>query len=150
MSKIRLLTFIVIGLFFTNLFLIGYLYKSSFRARVHEGPKRIIAERLHFDKNQIMAYDKLIAKHRFDITFTDSVIRQTKNKLYRCINSPNPNQKDSLIHQLGILQMDIERINYIHFLDIQKICTKNQLPYFSALVNDLADLFNHSKHRPKH
>ena len=150
MSKIRLLTFIIIGLLFTNLCLIGYLYISSFKVRVHEGPKRIIAKRLHFDKNQIMAYDKLIAKHRADINFTDSVIRETKNKLYRCIHSPNPNQKDSFTYQLGILQMDIEKINYTHFLDIQKICTKNQLPYFNALVNDLADLFNHSKHPPKH
>lgn len=117
---------------------------------MHGGPKKIIAERLHFDAQQIEEYDKLIALHRMEIKTKDSLIRQTKNELYGCISSNNVTLKDSLENKLGQLQIEIEEINYNHFLDIKKLCKENQLVDFNILVKHLAQLFARPNQRPKH
>ena len=150
MNKNKLITYVAIGLLITNLMLIGFIFFIQPNAHLHEGPQKIIAERLHFDKKQIADYDKLIAVHRVEIKTNDSLIRQAKNKLYGCITSNNLALKDSLEKKLGQLQMDIEEINYNHFLEIKKLCKENQLTYYDDLVKDLAQLFAKPGQRAKH
>ena len=146
MNRTRLISFIAIGLLITNLLMVGFIFLNKPHHQMHGGPKKLIAERLHFDAQQIEEYDKLIALHRMEIKTKDSLIRQAKNELYGCISSNNTTLKDSLENKLGQLQIDIEEINYNHFLDIKKLCKENQLTYFNDLVKDLAQLFARPKH----
>jgi len=150
MNKTKLITYIAIGLLITNLMLIGFIFFSQSKGPLREGPKNIIAERLHFDEKQIADYDKLIGVHRVEIGTKDSLIRHAKNELYGCINSNDTTLKYFLENKLGQLQIDIEEINYNHFLDIRKLCKGNQLTYFNDLVKDLAQLFAKPNKRPKH
>ena len=150
MNRTRLISFIAIGLLITNLSMVGFIFLNKPKHQMHGGPKKIIAERLHFDAQQIEEYDKLIALHRMEIKTKDSLIRQTKNELYGCISSNNVTLKDSFENKLGQLQIEIEEINYNHFLDIKKLCKENQLTYYNDLVKDLAQLFARPNQRPKH
>jgi len=150
MNKTRLISFIAIGLLITNLLMVAFIFFNKPQHAMLDGPKKIIAERLHFDTKQIADYDKLIAVHRVEIRIKDSLIRQAKNELYSSINSNNTTLKDSLENKLGQLQIDIEEINYNHFLDIKKLCKENQLTYFNDLVKDLAQLFARPNQKPKH
>ena len=150
MNRTRLISFIAIGLLITNLSMVGFIFLNKPKHQMHGGPKKIIAERLHFDAQQIEEYDKLIALHRMEIKTKDSLIRQTKNELYGCISSNNTTLKDSLENKLGQLQIDIEKINYNHFLDIKKLCNENQLVDFNNLVKHLAQLFARPNQKPKH
>jgi hypothetical protein len=150
MNRTRLISFIAIGLLITNLLMVAFIFLNKPQHQMHGGPKKIIAERLHFDAQQIEEYEKLIALHIMGIKIKDSLIRQTKNELYSSINSNNTTLKDSLENKLGQLQIDIEEINYNHFLDIKKLCKENQLTYFNDLVKDLAQLFARPNQKPKH
>ncbi len=150
MNKIKLITFIAVGLLVSNLMLIGYIFFSKPKPPLREGPKKIITARLHFDTRQIADYDKLIALHKMEIRTKDSLIRSTKNELYGCITSNNVILKDSLENKLGQLQSNIETINYNHFADIKKLCKEDQLVYYNALVKDLSQLFARPNERPRH
>jgi len=105
---------------------------------------------LHFDNKQIAEYEKLIILHRTEIKAKDALIRQAKNELYGCIASNNVSLKDSLQYKLGQLQIEIEEINYNHFLDIKKLCNQNQLADYNDLLNDLTKLFSRPNERPRH
>jgi len=149
MRKTRFISFIALGLLITNLLLVVFILFNKPQTRPYEGPKKLIAERLHFDAEQIEVYDNLIAIHRTHMNTKDSLIKQAKNELYTCIISGNLITKDSLKNQLGQLQIEIEDIHYNHFLDIKKLCRENQLNDFTALLKDMVQLFSKEpKDRP--
>ena len=141
MNKFKLISFLAIGLLITNLMMAGFIVFRKPLPPQHEGPKKIIADRLHFDAGQRDEYEKLIAVHQSRIRSEDSLIRLTKNELYSGLNVNNETRKDSLEKKLGQLQVEIEEIHYNHFIDIKKLCKENQLSYFNDLLNDLAQLF---------
>ena len=64
------------------------------------------------------------------------------------IISNNISLKDLFENKLGQLQIDIEKINYNHFLEISKICKENQVSYFDDLLKDLAELFQNLNKNP--
>src|SRR6185436_8838903 len=88
MNKIKLLTIAVIGLLAINLGVLGFLFLR--KPPMHEGPggppedrpKKIIIERLHFDKEQTAQYEQLISHHRDSIRDLDRQIRKAKSDLY--------------------------------------------------------------------
>lgn len=139
MNKEQFYKYMMIGLLCSNLLLL-YFY---LRKKPHfEGPKRIIAEKLHFDAAQIMQYDTLIKAHRQAIRQKQNQTVVLRNALYQnLIATSNEATVDSLINSIAKVQKDIEYINYDHFEDLHKICKPEQETDFNHLVNDLAKLF---------
>ena len=113
-----------------------------------EGPKRIIIERLHFDKDQVAEYEKLIDEHQSSIRSADDSIRIVKNGLYQTLNNENFAGKDSLVARLGVLQNQIEGVHYNHFAQLKKLCKPGQLNAFNDLTKDLARFFAPGKKGP--
>ena len=148
MSKIKLLSIISITLLITNLSLVGYMFIQKGKLPKGEGPRNLIIEKLGFDEIQTQAYDKLIDWHRHEIRNTEELILSVKNELYNHLSNDSDTAIcDSLIHEIGNLQISIERIHLKHFKDIKSICKKEQLPAFEKLTGELAKLF--TKGRPK-
>ena len=146
MTKLKLITYIAVGLFIGNLLLIAFLLFSKPQPHRHEGPKAIIIERLHFDAIQTEAYEKLIKVHRNQINEKESEILTLKNNLYSSITEPyRIAEKEYIEKKLAELQIEIEEIHYNHFLDIKKLCHKDQLTYFNELMKDIAGLFSKPK-----
>ena len=156
MSKIKLLTIAAIGLLLVNIGIVAFLLMKKQpvppRGRPpmgqhdgppmkKDGPKKIIAERLHFDKEQVAAYDKLIAEHQVAVKTLDDSIMLSKNNLYQSLQSETFAGKDSLVNRLGALQKQVELIHYEHFAAIKNLCKPDQLKNFNKLTNELSRFF---------
>jgi periplasmic protein CpxP/Spy len=152
MSKVKLLTIAVIALLAINIGMVAFyvLQKSVTPATTSpsakkEGPKKIIIERLHFDKDQVTAYESIIVEHQKAVKMLKDSISTTKNNLYQSLKTDNYTSKDSLIVLLGVLQKRIESVHYEHFLQIKKICTPQQIADFNMLTNELGTYFTTEK-----
>lgn len=153
MNKTKVLVFAVIALVALNFGILGFLFlsKNNDGPRGRKMPREIVIEKLHFDKNQIVAYEKTIHIHQKNIRDLDDSIRITKNELYQLLNSENVNnsKKDSLFLKLADYQKQIEITHFNHFLEIKKLCKKEQLSDYKNLTEELSKLFSHPR-RPKH
>jgi periplasmic protein CpxP/Spy len=155
MSKIKLLTIAVIGLLAVNIGVVGFLLMrkppmppEGSLAVKREGPKKIIIERLHFDKDQVAAYETIIIEHQKSVKDLKDIISNTKNNLYQSLKTETFAGKDSLINLLSDLQKRIESVHYDHFAQIRKICKPEQMEAFNNLTNELAFYFTTEKKAP--
>ena len=148
MSKIKLLTVAVIGLLLLNLCTVGFLlmrkppkHPEGRMPGEQEGPKNIIIEKLHFDKEQVAQYEQLIDQHQSSVRKLTDSIKNAKNDLYRSLQEVNSTDKDALIARLGSLQRQIELTHYDHFAAIRSLCKPDQLEYYNQLTKELARFF---------
>ena len=148
MSKSKLLSIAVIGLLVINLGILAFLFTrkppnppKDGPGMSQEGPKKIIIERLHFDKDQAAQYEQLIKGHQEAIKSLGQQIRLTKNNLYATLADGSAMNKDSLQSHLGELQKQIESVHYNHFAGIKKLCKPDQMEYFNDLTKELAKFF---------
>lgn len=154
MDKVKLLTVIVIGLLLVNIATLGFIFFSGPKKGREQGkrpmPREIIIEKLHFDSNQIAAYDKTIKAHQRAIENLDREIRNAKNELYKQLNDTQINNqiKDSLLQQISNFQKHIETTHFNHFLEIKQLCHPDQLESYSELTEELSKIFSHPP-RPK-
>ena len=146
MSKTRVLSIIVIVLILLNIGLMAvFIFNKPPHPRHFEGnggPKQIIIERLHFDEEQITAYEDLINEHREDIETKEIQLREAKEKLYALLATDNQANKTILINKINSIQKEIEENHYNHFLEIKKLCNADQLNDFNDLSTELARLFS--------
>ena len=151
MSKTKLLTFAIIALFIINITTLSFfIFKGPKNG--HNSPREIIIKKLDFDGNQIVAYDKIIKKHRGSIISIDREIIGLKNNLYKELSNPRKEKVvDSLFLEIGNNQSVIEKLHYNHFLEIKKLCKPEQLENYNLLTSELTRLFNpNNPKRPKH
>jgi len=156
MSKIKLLSIAVALLLVMNLAILLFFFIGRPGQPPHgrpggfdrQGPKSVIIERLHFDDKQTAEYQKLIDKHRQNVTELEDQIRDAKNGLYLTLSDEKHIGKDSLENHLGLLQRKMESIHYNHFADIRRLCKPNQLQDFNKLTQELAFFFSPGKNLP--
>jgi hypothetical protein len=153
MDKIKLLTYSVIGLLLLNVGIIGFLFFSRPNRNPNENhrrPKEIIAEKLHFDANQIKKYESIIPIHKDKIDSLDAVNREIKSELYSQLKLPVVNTivKDNIITLFLANQKRIEEAHFKHFQDIKSICKASQLNDFSALTQELGKMFSNQNSKP--
>jgi hypothetical protein len=147
MNKLKLLSIAAAGLLIINILLVVTLFMRKPHPN-HEGPKKLIIEKLHFDEQQIKAYDTMVEWHRAEIKKSDEQILKLKNALYSHLNEEiDQHTKDSLICAITRVQTFIEQTHYKHFEDIKKLCNANQQKDFEALTQEIASLFG--KPRPR-
>ena len=149
MSKIKLLTIAVVGLFLLNAGIITFMFlrtpprPGEDRPPLRkEEPRKAIVQLLHFDKEQEDQYTELIDRHQALIRDLDDKIAETKNELYQTLSSENTAVKDSLLLTLADLQKQVESVHYGHFQEIKKICRPDQLRDFDKLTKELSSLFS--------
>ncbi|MBU3675830.1 MAG: hypothetical protein FGM54_01415 [Chitinophagaceae bacterium] len=120
------------------------------RHRGHkQSPRDVIIASLHFDAQQIEAYDKLIEQHRLDIRQADDSLYQIKETLYTQLSNIDTLQRDSLIQAYNHIQKNIEYIHWYHFKAIEMLCRPNQKADFERMQGQMAHLFSHPKHPPR-
>lgn len=138
MTKTSLLITAVIALCLLNILMLFSFFVFSPSRKL---PKETIIKRLHFDKQQVQAYEKTIEVHKTKINGKADSIKVLKKALYSLLNQQNDSEKDAIIQKINDLQKDIEHIHYSHFKDIKKLCTQKQLDDFKTLAEDLAKIF---------
>lgn len=158
MNRTKLLTIAVIGLLLINIGMLCFLFfdktKTNHREEPmngpqHEGPKKIIIERLHFDNKQEEVYSVIVDEHRAKSRELNKRGRDLHDELYVLLleYSLNALKADSLILEIAENQKAIDYLNLEHFQKIKAICKPNQINDFNDLVSDLTKLF--SPHPPK-
>jgi periplasmic protein CpxP/Spy len=153
MSKVKILVMAVVGLLLLNITVIGLqIFKKPplpFKGngtKGEGGPKNIIIERLRFDKDQVLAYEKIIETHRITAKVLKDSINNAKNNLYQSLKQDNvASNSDSLINQLSALQHRIEETHFYHFLQLKAICKAEQMEEFNELTKDLSKFFTTTK-----
>ena len=149
MNKKYFLIIIIIGLLLSNLLLIGFI--TSQKKEKRQGPrqpKNIIIDRLHFNENQVLAYELLVKNHLNKVRPKDREIRDAKNALYQqLLFESNEVTVDSLTTRISLIQKQIEHIHYDHFKDIKELCGPEQEEAYTTLLDDLSHIF--SIKRPK-
>ena len=144
MNKFKFLKLIIIGLLVSNGVLLFMLFKEHVRKG---GPKAIIIEKLHFDKEQIKNYETYIQKHRKAIDNNEAILNKLRSSLFEQLKYKQDTTKiDSLISKIAKQQNLAEKINYNHFLEIKRLCKPSQQEYFDELTIEIANLFS-SKER---
>ena len=146
MNNSKILRITVIAILAINIAVIGYLLfnKDAFFGNKPPKPRETVIKKLDFDTDQIKQYDVTITKHQNQIKTLDDSIRNTKNELYSRLkeNSTEIDTNDSLVNQINSYQKQIEITHYNHFIEIKKICHKEQLEKFNALTNELSKIFS--------
>jgi len=85
---------LLIGLLIiSNLATLFFMMQNRKHKPSDDGPKKVIIEKLAFDEEQIVAYEKLIDQHRMDIHANDQKIIQLKKELYRLLLKRYSNQE---------------------------------------------------------
>lgn len=149
MNKVKLLSVFCVGLLITNIGLVWFLLSHKPGRQKGGGPKKMVIEKLDFDENQVKAYTKLIDWHRGEVKKSEQKMQEIKNQLYRTLsNDSRLNIEDSLISEIGTLQMEIEKIHYKHFQDIKQLCKPDQLKAFEAFSQEITQLFPRAGNKP--
>ncbi|AWA28982.1 hypothetical protein HYN48_02150 [Flavobacterium magnum] len=152
MKKVKVLTVFCITLVALNLLLIAttLMERREHRGKRPDDKKNTVIHELHFDKAQITEYEKLIDWHRSHVRNADAKIMAVKNRLYESLAGTETDwrRNDSLMAEIGKVQVEIEHIHYKHFQDIKSLCRKDQLPYYNSMATRIAAIFSNPKPRP--
>jgi len=152
MTKVKLLGIAVVVLVLLNIGTLAMLFIGR-PGHPHpprgEGPKAAIIERLHFDPDQVVAYEDLIKDHQKAIKVQDEVMMATRSVFYHDLGSTNMEKRDSLLSVIAAVQWEIEETHLEHFGKIRALCRADQLADFDALSNDLAGYFSHGRGGPQ-
>jgi hypothetical protein len=153
MNKTSLLSIAVIALFLMNIGMIAFFFISRpprpEDRDTNGGPKRIIIERLHFDRDQIDRYETLIRQHRQEVQTAGDQIEQVKKELYGTLSAPNSAAEDSLIAVVGGLLQRIEHAHFRHVLAIKALCRPDQMKDFDSFSEELSGFFAPKERRPR-
>jgi periplasmic protein CpxP/Spy len=147
MNRVKYLSIISAVLLLSNFAMIGFILLR--KPPLHDrGPRNIVIEKLHFDEQQIAAYDTLINAHREALKSRNEAVLKLKKDLYNGLNqSPNPSVKDSLLLEISKVQSSIEETHYTHFEDLKALCKDNQRQDFEAFTKELTGYFGSTKKR---
>lgn len=140
MKEKKVLWIALIVLIILNLSQIGYAWYQNHNRPKPRSPKEIIIAKLHFDENQIAAYQKLIDQHQLDLQLLEGHRKKLKEELYEKLSHSNPDASHK-INTLSKLQSTMEQLHFQHFLSIKALCRPEQIPAFDSLSYDLAKLF---------
>jgi protein CpxP len=145
MNKSRFLILIIISLLISNGILLFMFLNGP---KMHNSPKSVIIDKLHFDKEQIKKYEVFIQKHRKAISYNEATMNKLRNNLFEQLNYQQDTAKvDSLISVIARQQYLAEKINYKHFLEIKYLCKPTQQMYFNELTNEITNLFSMKERR---
>ena len=143
MNKSKLYIIIIIGLLLSNILLVGFFMLKKPPHPMHQKPRELVISKLNLNTEQVKQYDELIKQHQTSIREKEENILELKNTLYLSLSIDNSSsQKDSIINELGKIQIEIEIIHYKHFADIKSICKPEQLTNYNLLLKDIASLFS--------
>ena len=109
-------------------------------------PGQVLLEELKLDEKQKAIYLPLRDKHHQAHDSLLQIIAAHRQVLY----SQKQVANDTVLHQIGLLQEEIERITYHHFKDVRKICTPQQQAQLDILLDKtVQNILTPKKKRPQ-
>lgn len=93
-------------------------------------PGRVLVEELKMDAQQVAIFQPLREQHHQAHDSLLKLIATQRQVLY----SQKQRANDTILHKIGLLQEEIERITYDHFKEVRKICTPEQQGQLDILL----------------
>jgi periplasmic protein CpxP/Spy len=93
-------------------------------------PGRVLLEELKMDEQQVAQFIPLRDQHHKSHDSLLQIIATQRQLLYSQKQAAN----DTILHKIGLLQEEIERVTYSHFIDVRKICTPEQQVQLDSLL----------------
>jgi|GEM_PF-1473349 len=148
MSKLFLNRILIISLFLSNGVLLYMIFWNKPEHPEPRLPKELIIKTLHFDKNQVHAYNQSIEGHKNLIHRNQDEQLRLRKALYTSLGgSPDSVYLDSIRTRIIELYDEIEQKHLQHFLEIKEICHENQLTYYRDFTKMIPTLFFSPTHR---
>lgn len=144
MKKTKLFGFLALGFFLLNLVLAGFLIFDNPPQKLphREGPRKLIIEKLDFDKDQAAKFEALIPDHHTQIKANREKTAKIKKEIFKSLNNASPEMDEVLSKELVSLEVELQQLQYTHFKDIKDICRDDQLEKFDVLTKEIARLFD--------
>lgn len=93
-------------------------------------PAQVLIEELKLDEKQQAIYQTLRDQHHQAHDSLLQIIAAQRQILYNQKQAAN----DTILHKIGVLQQEIERITYDHFKEVSKICRPEQQAQLDILL----------------
>ena len=137
----KIFAFIMIAL---NITLIVLLILGSPQYRQKgDDPGKYLIEKLKFNKQQEVAFNKLREEHHSSIMNMQSEGRKLRKSLFNGLQSGPPNSNiDTLVNKIAENQKQIELITYSHFVEVKKLCTVEQKVIFNDIIQEVIKKIN--------
>lgn len=94
-----------------------------------------LIEELDMSKEQEMAYNEMVDRHRVAMDSMRTKENETRTALYETLSNTQP-QQDSLYSRLGELKISKEKITFAHFGELRGILTEKQTKKFDDIIKE--------------
>ena len=149
MNKNKFYAVVIVALLISNGILVFFMIQKGHREKSFHSPKEIIINRLGFDDAQVESYLELVSIHRETTGNLMKNIQEERSSLYELTPAQTDKERlDSTVVSIGLLQQQLERLNFNHLQDIHSLCNETQLKDFEVLRRDFSEIFK--KGKPKH
>lgn len=141
---------LVIGLVAVNLCFIAYTLLADkspqSEGRQNPGPKNMIINKLGFDDQQVLAYEKEIKKHREAVRGIEPKLHQAKSNYFTSNDSAS---SAFYLNEIAALHQQMDQVHKNHFLAIKDICKEEQLGRYNDLMKEIGNIFMPGPKRPR-
>jgi periplasmic protein CpxP/Spy len=107
---------------------------------------RLLLEELKLDEKQQAIFQPMRVQHHQAHDSLLKLMAAQRQALY----SQKQGKNDTIVHKIGLLQEEIERITYDHFKEVRKICTPAQQGQLDTLLGKTVQIIlnNEGRRRP--
>lgn len=134
----------IIVLLLLNLGTLSYLWLGNKRPLhgpppPHEGPARLIIERLKLDNEQQQKFDELKFEHQSKIREVRKESGQLHDALFSLLKNAevDTQAKDSIQNAIRVTELKKDEMTFEHFRQLKSILKPEQLPLFDGLIEDI-------------
>lgn len=100
----------------------------------HIDYKQQVIEQLHFDEQQIEAYEKLVQEHQILMVRLEELKGEKMAVYFNQLNQNDSSNAADLMNDIKILEQQRIEVTYDHFASIKELCRPDQLSGFEEVV----------------
>lgn len=100
----------------------------------HIDYKQQVIEQLHFDEQQIEAYEKLVQEHQILMVRLEELKGEKMAVYFNQLNQNDSTNAAELMAEITRLEQQRIQVTYDHFADIKALCRPDQLSGFEEVV----------------
>ena len=159
-TKHKFLVAAIVVLIIVNLATIGIILFNPHKWGTPNGMKpgmpppqgmKFFEDELQFNGEQKVTFNKMRDEHFAQVKGLIDGMRKAKDEGYHELMQDNPDKTkvDSLFEVSGKLQVQLDKMTFEHFVKLKSLCTKEQLPAYNKLLQELTQKF-HEHDGPPH
>ena len=100
----------------------------------HPDYKKQVIEQLHFDEQQIEAYEKLVQEHRIIMVRLEELKGDKMAVYFNQLNQSDSSNAADVMNDIKMLEQQRIQVTYDHFASIKELCRPDQLSHFETVL----------------